>query len=814
MNLDDIYLKEREPQGFVSEVSETIGDLGSVAKTGLDMAASGLKGVTQGGVGLLGDLSLLSQMIANKMGANFDEETFFYTTEEVKKMLDENKVPGISNFVDTSFKPINTPDSDFKPETVEFLKRLYDTSEFTGEMISPAIELDLIAKGIKTAVKTAPKIKQKTGEFVEGLDESVLRPTGSIQPGALIPQKINAQKQPAVQRTTDDFGFYSKALEETQKLKQEKGTGQQFKQMLLKSGVKQEEIDWLGLEDVFKEKKITKDDIVKHINDNRIKLREVVATGESKVNMEFGEGVKLTPAQSYGDNYINERAYELMDEADTSQNEVYGATLDYDDAVKMAEEEYYDDPIMKYVDSKTGYTITGNDNLGYSIFQSEAETVGQGAYQNAFATSGGRKRYDMRRDESGDLEIYSLDEAEVQARGLAENQGDLSMQGDTRWSDHVEPDGENYQELRFQLDDDEVKFTEGVHFSDDENNLFHIRTTDRDYDGEKVLYVEELQSDWGQTGRDRGFKPEKKEEKILNDKVTTIRKELKNKLNEYTVLEDNGTKTSFVDFEIKKLKDSIKRANPDVPDDAPIMKDVENDLIVTNIFNQFLDAVAEGKIFKNNEQIQGNFKNRMVNGVMTLKSDAPLDFISLEKLAKDNRNLQIKLSPSLPERSPFVTSTDKWTQLAIKRLLSKAIDEGYDYVSFSPGDVQYERWNNKGLITYYDYIVPKNAEKVLKKIDKNAITYTRRNELDLDEDRAAIGKESLQELQTKSKIPDTFFDNLYEKKNNNVLLKKGLFTIKITPKVKDSVGKGQSMFSLAPIAAGSVAVSQGENNGN
>jgi len=194
MNLDDIYLKEREPQGFVSEVSETIGDLGSVAKTGLDMAASGLKGVTQGGVGLLGDLSLLSQMIANKMGANFDEETFFYTTEEVKKMLDENKVPGISNFVDTSFKPINTPDSDFKPETVEFLKRLYDTSEFTGEMISPAIELDLIAKGIKTAVKTAPKIKQKAGEFVEGLDESVLRPTGSIEPGAFLPNKKKSKK--------------------------------------------------------------------------------------------------------------------------------------------------------------------------------------------------------------------------------------------------------------------------------------------------------------------------------------------------------------------------------------------------------------------------------------------------------------------------------------------------------------------------------------------------------------------------------------------------------------------------------------------
>jgi len=762
------------------EVKDILESIGYVSDQYLDVGAATVKGVTQGTVGLPGDLEGLVRTVANSLGADVNEETLAPTTEEVKKWFDQN----IGKVGDG--------------------KNPYET---IGEFAA-------LGKPTELAVQGAVKGVKKTKDVIQNLDAPLPRPTGAIKPGDAMPKKIDAQKQPAVQRTTDDFGFYSKALEETQKLKQEKGTGQQFKQMLVKAGVKQEEIDWLGLEDVFKEKKITKDDIVKHINDNRIKLREVVATGESKFSMEFGEGVELTPAQTYGDNYIDERADELI-----SFKAEDGETLGYDDAVKMAEEEYYDDPVMKYVDSKTGYTITGNDSLGYSIFESEADTVGEGSWKNAFATSTGRKRYDLRRDESGDLEIYSLDEAEVQARGLFENSTEaeqMSLVGDTRWSDHVEPDGENYQELRFQLDDDEVKFTEGVHFSDDKNNLFHIRTTDRDYNGEKVLYIEELQSDWGQTGRDRGFKPEKKEEKILNDKVTTSKNELKNKLNEYTVLEDNGTKTSFVDFEIKKLKDSIKRANPDVPDDAPIMKNVENleDSDLINIFNQFLDAVAEGKIFKNNEQIQGNFKNRMVNGVMTLKSDAPLDFISLEKLTRNHRALQLELSPYLVERSPFVTSTDKWTQLAIKRLLSKAIDEGYDYVSFSPGDVQYERWNNEGLITYYDYIVPKNAEKVLKKIDKNAILYTRRNDLGLDEDRAAIGKESLQELQTESKIPNNFFDNLYEKKNNNVLLKKGLFTIKITPKVKDSVSKGQSMFSVAPIAAGSVAVSQGENDGN
>ena len=719
------------------EVKDILESIGYVADQYLDVGAATVKGVTQGTVGLPGDLEGLVRTVANSLGADVNEETLAPTTEEVKKWFDQNigKVG----------------DGENPYETI-------------GEFAA-------LGKPTELAVQGAAKGVKKTKDVIQNLDAPLPRPTGAIQPGDAMPKKINAQKQPAVERTTDDFGFYSKALEETQKLKQEKGTGQQFKQMLLKSGVKQEEIDWLGLEDVFKEKKITKDDIVKHINDNRIKLREVVATGQSEVTMDFGEGVKLTPEETYGDNYIDERASELMDEVDTSQNEVYGKTLDYNTAVKMAEEEYYSDPVMKYVDSKTGYTITGNDEIGYLIFETESESS---SWRNAFATSYGKKRYDMQMEESGDLEIYSLDEAEVQARGLAETNGDLGMEGDTRWSDRVEPDGKNYQELRFQLDDDEVKFTEGVHFSDDENNLFHIRTTDRDYNGEKVLYVEELQSDWGQTGRDTGFKPSAKEVKEMQETEALIADEYEKLINTITVQEDG-----------KEILLAEKKAD--------LQHSVYNRKI-KDLTGGIKKKIAIAADYANNEDVK--------------KLDSLLD-----KISKINERKETGYQNYI-ERSPFVTSTDKWTQLAIKRLLSKAIDEGYDYVSFSPGDVQYERWNNKGLITYYDYIVPKNAEKVLKQIDKNAILYTKRNDLGLDEDRTAIGKESLQELQTKSKIPDTFFDNLYEKQNVGNHVKKGLFTIKITPKVKDSVSKGQSMFSVAPIAAGSVAVSQGENDGN
>ena len=62
--------------------------------------------------------------------------------------------------------------------------------------------------------------------------------------------------QPAVTRKMDESGFYSKALETAEGLQQEKGTGQQFESMMKKAGVTKDEMEWLGLPDVFKQPKV------------------------------------------------------------------------------------------------------------------------------------------------------------------------------------------------------------------------------------------------------------------------------------------------------------------------------------------------------------------------------------------------------------------------------------------------------------------------------------------------------------------------------------------------------------------------------
>lgn len=77
---------------------------------------------------------------------------------------------------------------------------------------------------------------------------------------------------------------------------------------------------------------------------------------------------------------------------------------------------------------------------------------------------------------------------------------------ETRYSRYTLPNGENYREVLLTF----PQFVEykSSHF-DQKNILAHTRLTDRtDADGKKVLFIEEIQSDWHQAGRKKGYNVE------------------------------------------------------------------------------------------------------------------------------------------------------------------------------------------------------------------------------------------------------------------------------------------------------------------
>jgi hypothetical protein len=131
--------------------------------------------------------------------------------------------------------------------------------------------------------------------------------------------------------------------------------------------------------------------------------------------------------------------------------------------------------------------------------------------------------------------------------------------------------------------------------------------------------------------------------------------------------------------------------------------------------------------------------------------------------------------------APFVKDTEKWTGLAIKRLLQMAEKGDYDHIAFSPGQVQFDRWKEEGLIKYYDEIIPNVARDVTKKMkDKSANINT-------------TGFVDIEFLKTK-------FDTLESKKDLFASSKpptynQKTFAINITPKMRDMVRGGMPLFS-------------------
>lgn len=83
----------------------------------------------------------------------------------------------------------------------------------------------------------------------------------------------------SMRRDLDALGYYSAALEAAKGLKQAKGTPEQMLQQILQTpGVKAGEIEATGLKNALEGKKsVTRDEIVQFLEQNRVKLNEVVA---------------------------------------------------------------------------------------------------------------------------------------------------------------------------------------------------------------------------------------------------------------------------------------------------------------------------------------------------------------------------------------------------------------------------------------------------------------------------------------------------------------------------------------------------------
>jgi hypothetical protein len=254
-----------------------------------------------------------------------------------------------------------------------------------------------------------------------------------------------AMKDPKV---VDEFGFYSEAERQAKMMQQNKGSGAQFQGMLLNKGVKLDEIKAYGLDELFKNEKVTKKEILDTIDLNKFQLIEKARTTRNPATDDpFASGFE--PEQftdiTRPDGSSFQNADEVVEAMDTGN--YIRPKIVYEDGIFNGFEVTLAGNVDTHV--ATGYKIvslaTRNSNADevYLTFKPNANTndwrnsIEAKQYVDEINETGGDFGAQTNRAETGNLTTndfdtivreyapYSFDEAGVRLRAAAESGGDI-----------------------------------------------------------------------------------------------------------------------------------------------------------------------------------------------------------------------------------------------------------------------------------------------------------------------------------------------------------------------------------------------------
>ncbi len=298
---------------------------------------------------------------------------------------------------------------------------------------------------------TADKLVQMITRNPEATAPQVLQETSMPFLNAVAP------KAPSLlQPQKSDLGFYSQLEDATIPL-QNKGTGEQYLAQISKApGVKPEELQWTGLDEFLKKRQsVTKAEIQDYLNANRVDLKEFRLAGDGGQSPVFAEYFPDTQKFHVFSNDLRlQGLYDTAEEADAFVRQ-YNANIPYGPA-KFSK-----------------YTLPGGENYREILLTLPAKE------ERVFPT---------------------IEE----------------------WHDktHVRPFSEVQQNPRLleiaqrQYERDKSVFARNPnvyyssHFQGQPNILAHMRANDRVVDGKNTLFIEEIQSDWHQAGRKKGYGPQ------------------------------------------------------------------------------------------------------------------------------------------------------------------------------------------------------------------------------------------------------------------------------------------------------------------
>lgn len=372
--------------------------------------------------------------------------------------------------------------------------------------------------------------------------------------------------------------FFSALEDNLNKIKQNKASGDQWLATLQNSkGVKGEEIEWTGLKDFLSGKKnVTKGEIEDFLKENSVNINDVWR-GE----MKFDKKSK----------YAIPEVIRAAKEASDTPGDLH-LTLANDGNAYRA--------LMKKFPE-----LNGNEDwaevVAKSVFGGDSMPKGTAKYEKYQLPGGENYR---------ELLMTLPPKTSVEGDAVANFAKAAREAYGERWTTTApETIRQQYDELiarqeRLGREAAENQNYRSSHW-DEPNILAHMRMNDRTIDGKKSLHLEEIQSDWHQQGREKGYKQK--------------------------------------DFEaeIEKAKEAKDKA-----------------------YDNFLNTREDSPDF---EQAAKNF-------------EAAKQKLNELRLQRDN---------GVPD-APFKKT---WHELALKRAIREAAENGYERLSWTPGEAQAARYD-------------------------------------------------------------------------------------------------------------------------
>lgn len=345
---------------------------------------------------------------------------------------------------------------------------------------------------------------------------------------------VNPAEQAAtsglLQAEVSPLGFYSAVEQQALKIPRKQGTGESFLNDLLKGqDVKKYEIEAMGLDTYLKGKpNVTRQEVQDFIQNNKINVEERQLGGTVTE-----DPLGIAKRKAIFDKYEPEiqALYKQIDDA----------TYKSSQRIKNAENNYNN---MLYRLNQEGYMPTAKDYENFNLAEQELNQANRMAnestllHQKVYATQ-------TLRDAEADA-AYLLPESTPTNYGkyqLAGGENYRELLLTLPFKEPAMPKG--YEVTSMQYDDGTMRYfantptTRSAGYKteedaqaelqkmvsglkgfrenlsayksshwDEPNVLAHLRVNDRvDADGKKMLLIEEVQSDWHQAGREKGYGP-------------------------------------------------------------------------------------------------------------------------------------------------------------------------------------------------------------------------------------------------------------------------------------------------------------------